>query len=339
MNDIWATLKQGGNTYHRYEISESGLVWDVENEVMVSQVLTGKPQYYYVNLTTPEGRILRRVHNCVAWTFLGEPPTPKHSADHIDQDKFNNHVSNIRWANKRIQMTNRGNTKLMADGQPVVEFIESLGCDWNEGRGKYLYKKLCEGYSYSDACFDWAKTLQPALRKLNKKYSESVEYEGVWYPSTELFCKEKANCSARTFLARINEGCNIEDALTSTNLGNIRTIDGFTMNQLGHCNRLFLSEPKINSKMSKLGLSFEEAIKLPVERVLKHAINGDIKRNADWCEHFGITSPRTFNAYLSKKTSKGKRTFRQALEHFKVDTSGMEIYPCDGDIIMKNRPL
>lgn len=34
-----------------------------------------------------------------------------------------------------------------------------------------------------------------------------------------------------------------------------------------------------------------------------------------------------------------KKSFRNSSEYFGVDTSEMEIYPCDGDLIMKNKPI
>lgn len=99
----WTILRQGGNTYNRYLISSEGVVWDTKADKEVSQVLTGKPQYYYGNLTIDDegNRILRRVHNIMGWSFLGDPPTPRHSVDHIDQDKFNNKLSNLRWLDRR----------------------------------------------------------------------------------------------------------------------------------------------------------------------------------------------------------------------------------------------
>jgi len=60
------------------------------------------------------------VHGLVCRAFLGPPPPPPvstdmegegegedYTADHIDRDPTNNHVSNLRWATKREQILNR----------------------------------------------------------------------------------------------------------------------------------------------------------------------------------------------------------------------------------------
>ena len=48
-----------------------------------------------------------KVHNLVARAFIGEPPTPAHTVDHINQNRADNRVCNLRWATKREQISNR----------------------------------------------------------------------------------------------------------------------------------------------------------------------------------------------------------------------------------------
>lgn len=133
-DEVWVVLKQGGDTYNRYEVSNYARVWDLNNDTEVSQVITGKPQYLYVNLykDCSKERALRRVHNILGWSFLGHPPTPKHTVDHIDQDKLNNHLSNLRWASRRKQMSNRSNTVVCEDGELLVDKIINYCKEYNE---------------------------------------------------------------------------------------------------------------------------------------------------------------------------------------------------------------
>lgn len=49
------------------------------------------------------------VHRAVAAAFLPLPPSKQHTIDHIDQDKTNNRVENLRWASHSEQMYNRKN--------------------------------------------------------------------------------------------------------------------------------------------------------------------------------------------------------------------------------------
>jgi len=41
-----------------------------------------------------------RVHRIMAFAFLGEPPTPQYVVDHIDTNRRNNRVENLRWLTK-----------------------------------------------------------------------------------------------------------------------------------------------------------------------------------------------------------------------------------------------
>lgn len=54
---------------------------------------------YYRVRVSENGRMIKlNVHRLVAKAFLGPPPTEKHQVAHYDNDKLNNHVSNLRWA-------------------------------------------------------------------------------------------------------------------------------------------------------------------------------------------------------------------------------------------------
>ena len=49
------------------------------------------------------------VHRVVAAAFLPPQPSEQHTIDHVDQDKTNNRVENLRWASYSEQMHNRQN--------------------------------------------------------------------------------------------------------------------------------------------------------------------------------------------------------------------------------------
>jgi len=63
---------------------------------------------------------MRRIHDLVLRAFVGAPPSPLHTVDHIDRVKSNNHVSNLRWATKKEQIANQGRRASHVDtGRPV----------------------------------------------------------------------------------------------------------------------------------------------------------------------------------------------------------------------------
>lgn len=49
----------------------------------------------------------RMLHRLVAVAFIGSAPSEKHTVDHIDRDRSNNAVSNLRWSTRREQQLNR----------------------------------------------------------------------------------------------------------------------------------------------------------------------------------------------------------------------------------------
>jgi hypothetical protein len=53
----------------------------------------------------------RFVHGVVILAFTGPPPTDDHTADHINRDRGNNCVGNLRWATKSEQAINRTSTR------------------------------------------------------------------------------------------------------------------------------------------------------------------------------------------------------------------------------------
>lgn len=389
MEEKWVTLRQGGNVYTRYKVSNISRIWDLKNDVEVSQNLTGKPAYYYVNLTRDDGkRVARRVHNIVGWSFLGEPPSPKHTVDHIDRDKYNNHLDNLRWADKRTQTLNRDVSVVCSDGELLSEKLKKYIEDNNLhsintiSYINSLYRRygdfdLCIKYHkyYRKYGLNWkyeVKTLSgntyklvelceilgedfPSVKEKLFQYRLSIEeilkgyiyskplykgkyltHENTWYPSRRHLVEDKGNCSYKKFRCRLKEGMSIDKALVYDSL---LERSGFEYQEKldtleGHCSTLFVSSQRIRTLMERRNLTFEEAVLVPQERIIKQAINGVVKRNTHWYKHFNIGESKTVNSKLNKIGG----NFRELLEHYRVDTSDMEIYPCDGDIIQHNKP-
>lgn len=102
---------------NRYIVSNYGRVYDIKNDCFVSQVLTGKPQYFYVNYTNDEGkRKLRRVHNLLARTWItNDNPTQYCMVDHIDKNKYNNCIDNLRWTDRAGNANNMSSNIMVGD--------------------------------------------------------------------------------------------------------------------------------------------------------------------------------------------------------------------------------
>ena len=80
--------------YPNYEVSDAG---EVRN-VITGKVLKGaRSRDGYHKVVLCPGMKDMRVNRLVALHFI-ENPENKPMVDHIDRDKLNNHVSNLRWA-------------------------------------------------------------------------------------------------------------------------------------------------------------------------------------------------------------------------------------------------
>lgn len=94
--EIWQDIPE----YSRYKISTYGNVFAKSLNKFVSKI--NKGGYYHVSLY--DNQKIRKcvsIHQLVAKTFLeNNDPENKTIVDHIDNDKTNNHIDNLRWVTK-----------------------------------------------------------------------------------------------------------------------------------------------------------------------------------------------------------------------------------------------
>jgi len=78
-------------------------------------MLNGRPYFPmptstgYCTVTRPGTKSTVTVHVLVATAFIGPKPSDRHTVDHINRDKSDNRVQNLRWATPSEQHANRDN--------------------------------------------------------------------------------------------------------------------------------------------------------------------------------------------------------------------------------------
>jgi hypothetical protein len=103
--------------YPNYEISNDGTIRNKINRKMLS--LINKNGYLCINLCQ-NGKVKQHyVHRLVAINFL-DNPNNKRVVDHINNNKTNNNITNLRWCD---QMQNCFNRKLNLNSSSGIKGV------------------------------------------------------------------------------------------------------------------------------------------------------------------------------------------------------------------------
>ena len=105
MNDNdWKPIKD----FETYAINKNGEIKDLRSKKLVKQFPNIKAgNYLQVNLVNENGYTQRRVHRLVLETFVPRSSYSDVEADHIDRNRQNNKLNNLRWVSKIENLENR----------------------------------------------------------------------------------------------------------------------------------------------------------------------------------------------------------------------------------------
>lgn len=92
--------------FENYEINENGEIKNKKGIYLKQSV--GKNGYKYVALCKKSKHYTFNVHRLLAIHFL-EKTEGKNTVDHIDRNRLNNDLSNLRWVNNKENANNSKN--------------------------------------------------------------------------------------------------------------------------------------------------------------------------------------------------------------------------------------
>ena len=110
--------------YESYAVSSFGRVKNVITGIILK---TRNDKYGYLRVNLYEYRVMKthKIHKLVANAFI-DNPNNKQCVDHIDNNKANNHLTNLRWATSK---ENSHNSKLSSNNTSGCK-----GIDWKKKR-------------------------------------------------------------------------------------------------------------------------------------------------------------------------------------------------------------
>lgn len=347
----------------KYKVSNKARVWNKITDVEVAQVLTGIPQYKYVNLHLKGQKSkLVRVHRLVAEAFI-ENPDDLPMVDHIDRDKMNNLAFNLRWVDSSGNQRNTDNSRFIGDVH-LKDYV--LMYDRPEAAYQHLCASLNSGLSEQEALDRYEEFLEYGL--LRRK----VIWEGE-----EVYLTDLCSKYGRKYLTvsnRLNRGWSVWHSICDINIEYIKQTC-FEIEGIGNVLHWFPSKEYF-SRMHRAslcdhldkGLLYEDLLKVDGKDYLRQTVRGVTGTIKELCEYFeasegavltnmqkknftleeALFAPRqrvkrlSINGvYNSPKywyesfginaksangwKSKGDKTFKETLHHFGVDTSEMVI--------------
>ena len=122
------------NNFSRYEINREGKLYNKTSNFQLKGSLNkGYIRVSIINDTTGKAKLMF-LHTLVAETFL-ENPNNYDEIDHIDNNKINNNVENLRWCSRSQNNMNREKYSYNREGAPEKKFKY---VSWNK-----RYKKWC----------------------------------------------------------------------------------------------------------------------------------------------------------------------------------------------------
>ena len=124
------------NGYPNYLIFRNGSVLSRGNKYnkprFLKHSLNTQPKYYYVNLYKDGKPKPHYIHRLIGLHFI-DNPEDKRCIDHINRDRLDNRLCNLRWATHSENSLNTGLRKDNTSGYK--------GVSWEKSRNKWSYKK------------------------------------------------------------------------------------------------------------------------------------------------------------------------------------------------------
>jgi hypothetical protein len=270
----------------KYKVSNHARVWNKITDVEVAQVLTGDPLYKYVNLNYNKFYKLRRVHVLVAHAFiLNDDPENKKFVDHIDRDKMNNHLSNLRWVTRSENQRNMNNSVKV--GETLLKDY-ALKYEKPENAYSYIFRLMNDGIDEFEAVEKYEEYLEQGWNR------RKIVWNGVEVYLTEL-CTT-LNKPYDVVSARLSQGWDVWNAVNDIRPSWCYSFEVIDSKGVGHWyrdNEMFETQhPSCLGTWRRLkdeGKTLDEILAYDGKDHLRQTIEGINGTLTELCKHFNKT--------------------------------------------------
>jgi len=121
--------------YPNYLIYEDGRVFSKKSNRFIKSRIDTKG-YPSVETNENGNRKLHRVHRLIAIHYIPNPEN-KPYVDHINRDKTDNRIENLRWVNRSENEQNKGKQKNNTSGHKYISYHKS--------QKRWIYSKRTNG--------------------------------------------------------------------------------------------------------------------------------------------------------------------------------------------------
>ena len=156
--------------FPHYMISSVGSVMNIKTFRILKPGMNDTTGYLYVNLYKDGDVSTKRIHRLVAKAFILNL-TNLPCVDHIDRNKLNNHLSNLRWCTREENQHNRSKQKKDTTSVYKGVYFDKKANKWR-ARIKHNGQRIHLGYFTDEAdagrAYDrWAKVHFKEFAHLN----------------------------------------------------------------------------------------------------------------------------------------------------------------------------
>ena len=159
----------------RYEISECGIVLDLKTGKCIASRVNNKG-YSLCHIWLESGkRTSRQIHVLLAIAFIPNPDN-KPEVDHIDCNKSNNSLDNLRWASYQEQQWNKI-TKGWTQRPNLTTKPYLVRITNNSGKNIFLgYFATSDEAQivYEEKCIEWRGVFAPKIYHENKRLRQLI---------------------------------------------------------------------------------------------------------------------------------------------------------------------